>query len=159
LPASDLKLEAKQRTKRKLKKETPNARIWLVGSRTWKNKKLIKSVLSQFDYRTVDFVLLGTSPGLEQLALTVCRQLKFNCLVLPPNVSRDGINAIYFRNAINFVLLKPTHVFGFYDDLDLDERAPKSELSQKASTRQLLKLAKEKKIEWKLLTTNLTGLL
>jgi hypothetical protein len=90
----------------------------------------------------VDFVLLGTSPGLEQIALSVCRQLKFNVILLPPNVSRDSYNATYYRNYTMFMLLKPTHVIGFHDDIENSK-----------STIQLIKLARAKKIEHQIITT------
>lgn len=134
--------EAKKRTKRKLKKEKPNDRIWLVGSRKWTDKKAIKTVLKQYDYKTVDFILLGTSPGLEQLALTVCRKMKFNVILLPPNVTRDGINATYFRNYTGFMLFKPTAVYAFHDDMEHSK-----------SSSQLVKLARAKKIEFGVITT------
>jgi hypothetical protein len=149
----NIKEEAKSRTRRKKKTEI-NSRIWLVGSRKWKDKRSVKKVLSSFDYQKVDFVLLGMSPGLEQLALSVCRQLKFNVILLPPNVTRDSYNATYFRNATMFHLLKPTHVFGFDDDIQdkMHERDVKLE-SQTKSTIQLLKLARAKKVEHQLITT------
>jgi hypothetical protein len=102
----------------------------------------VKKVLSSFDYQKVDFVLLGTSPGLEQLALSVCRQLKFNVLLMPPNLTRDGYNATFFRNYDMFAWLKPTHVFGFHDNID-----------DSTSTIQVIKLARAKKIEHQVITT------
>lgn len=135
------KTEAKQRVRRKKKVEA-NSRIWLIGSRKWKDKRLVKKALSAFNYKTVDFVLLGTSPGLEQLALSICRQLKFNVLLMPPNVTRDSYNATFFRNYTMFTLLKPSHVIAFHDDIDNSK-----------STAQVLKLARAKKIENQLVTT------
>jgi len=154
MQSKDTKAEAKRRTKRKKKSEVANARIWLVGSRKWKDKRSVKKVLTSFSYQKVDFVLLGTSPGLEQIALPICRQLKFNVILLPPNVSRDSYNATYFRNDTMFNLLKPTHVFGFHDDIvdKMHERDVKLD-SQIKSTIQLLKLARAKKVEHQLITT------
>lgn len=151
MPSQELKEEAKRRRKRK--KQEDVIRLWLVGSRTWKDKRLLKKVLKSFKYTDTDFVMIGTAPGLEQLALSVCRQLKFNVILLPPNVSRDDYNALYFRNEIMFTLLKPTHVFGFHDGLDIAQREDKKMGTETKSTLQLLKLAKAKKIEHQLITT------
>lgn len=151
MPSLELKEEAKRRRKRK--KQEDVIRLWLVGSRTWKDKRSIKKVLKQFSYTDVDFVILGTAPGLEQLALSVCRLLKFNVIILPPNVTRDDYNALYFRNEIMFTLLKPTHIFGFHDNLEIAMREDKKMSTETKSTLQLLKLAKVKKLEHQLITT------
>lgn len=136
-----VKTEAKRRVKRKKKTEL-NARIWLLGSRKWKDKRSVTKVLCSFDHQKVDFVMLGTAPGLEQLALPICRRLKFNVVIMPPNITRDGYNATYFRNYLAFTLLKPTHVFGFHDHIE-----------QSSSTIQAIKLARAKKVEHQVITT------
>lgn len=61
---------------------------------------------------------------------------------MPPNVTRDEYNATYFRNHTAFTLLKPTHVFGFHDDIE-----------NSTSTMTAIRLAKAKKIEYQVITT------
>ena len=83
----------------------------------------------------MDCVILGTSPGAEQLALSVCRDLKFNVVIVPPNLTRDHWNASYFRNNWVMKLLKPTHVLAFHECID-----------NSLSTAQYLKLAERAKV-------------
>jgi MinD-like ATPase involved in chromosome partitioning or flagellar assembly len=136
---SELKKQSKQRTKRR--KESEIKRLWLIGSRNWKDKKAIRFLLNNFSYKDVDFVMLDVRPGLGQVALPIVKGLKFDVVLVPVNTERDGINAAYFRNASRFAQLKPSHVF-IFNDGELD-----------SSMRQLISLAKSKNKEWQIITT------
>jgi hypothetical protein len=103
-------------TPMKPKKKKALVRIVICGSRKWTNNTTIKKALREFDYKEVDTVIIGTAPGAEKLALMNARAQRFNIVQALPNVTRDGINAIYFRNDWIWRVLKPTHLLIFDTD-------------------------------------------
>lgn len=120
-------------------KEPELLRIVVCGSRKWKNKKAIKTSLKRFNFKEVDCVILGGAPGVEQMALPICRELKMRVVLTPPNATRDATNASFYRNEWVFSTLKPNKLLAFHEAID-----------NSSSTAHYVKLARNKGIDWDL---------
>jgi hypothetical protein len=134
-----LQIEAKRRSPRRRKKDPPPERILICGSTKWNKVAIIRKALRKFYYKNVDCVIIGTASGAEKLALMLAKYDRFNIVLVPPNVERDGKDANYYRNAWVWNLFKPTQVLAFHQDIENSK-----------STAQYLKLAKAKNVPYKL---------
>jgi hypothetical protein len=129
-----LKTIPKPRSKFKKVKEQKPEIVVVCGSTKWTDKKLMKRELAKLPKRNVAYVIIGTSKGSDQLAVSVAKELGL-CVVQVHPIQSLGSSATYIRNEMVIGTFKPTQVMAFHDDL------PNS-----VSSAQYLKLGKKKGI-------------
>jgi hypothetical protein len=118
LVGADAILKELRKTKKKFKKvEFGDDRIVVCGSTTWKDKGKIRAALKVLKQKDTRFLLIGTSKGAEQLAITVGKSFQ-HCIVQVHPIQQFGNSAVYIRNSEVFKFFKPTKVIAFHNDIE-----------------------------------------
>jgi hypothetical protein len=100
--------KVKKQKPKKLKKPVPE-RIFITGTTSWKHLPPINKILKQIDNK--DFVITGTSRGVEQLTVQSCKHLGIPIIQIHP--WHHLPNSEHIKNSYIVNLLKPTLILIF----------------------------------------------
>lgn len=131
----DIKFPKKKVVKEKQLKE----RIIICGTTSWTNKNSIKKVLKAIGPKTIEFVVLDTSRGASQLALSIAKELGIMVFQTHPWLSTSASSYVVQGKAMR--LFKPTQIIAFNEN-------PK----ENTSTVGYEKLARRANVDFKVVT-------
>jgi hypothetical protein len=100
--------------KKQIRKEPSlGERIVICGTTSWTKKNSIKSALVSIGVKHIDFVVIGTSRGAEQLAVSVAKALGLMIFQAHPWMNANN-NAIVCNKVVK--LFKPTMILALNEN-------------------------------------------
>lgn len=118
LQGADQVLAEISKPKKKFRKaKFGDERVVVCGSTNWTDKVRIRAALKTLVSKDTRCLIIGTSKGAEQLAITVAKELKFSVIQVHPQ-QHLGTSAVYIRNHEVFRFFKPTRVIAFHNDIE-----------------------------------------
>lgn len=98
--------------KKAAKKKAPELqRIVITGTTSWKKQITIAKYIKSLEPKTIDFIVTGTSRGVEQMVVSICKNLGIPVIQFHPwsHIS----NSSYLSHGKILKLFKPTLVLVF----------------------------------------------
>lgn len=117
-------------------------RLLICGSRFWKNKQLIKTVLQEILYNSViECIVEGEAKGADSMGRELAEELGIPVLKFPADWQHHGKAAGYIRNQQMIIEAKPDFILAFHNDI-----------TNSKGTKDMIKQAIKYKIPYRIIT-------